>query len=76
MTNFENYARDKLPTVEMGVSGQATEACVYIYVYIYTPRTKVFNHHENIHPNSIKLELFKKGTCPQTVEKLFFLPNS
>ena len=27
---------------------------------IYTTRTKVFDHHENFHTNSIKLDLLKK----------------
>ena len=29
-------------------------------IYIYTARTKVFDHHENFHTNSIKLDLLKK----------------
>ena len=42
-----------------------------MYIYIYTTRTKVFDHHETFHTNSIKLDLFKKGTCTQTVENTF-----
>ena len=41
------------------------------YVY-YSTRTKVFDHHINLHTNSIKVDVHK-GMCNQTVRNTLFL---
>ena len=43
---------------------------------IYTTRTKVFEHHENFHTNSIKLDLFKNGTLLKHLKYSIFIANS
>ena len=42
-------------------AAQASEA----HLYIYTIRTKIFDHHENLDTNSIKLDLFKMEQVPK-----------
>ena len=36
--------------------------CIYLLANITLPRIQVFDQHENFHTDSIKLDLFKKGT--------------